>query len=335
MMYSARRLKKNEDLQPFKLDIEQGDLRLSIVLLGDRGIGKSSFVERVCENTFNLSTTSSRSPTVAPSFIEPLTFRNLRMEYQSPTMTNDLKKQIRLRIYDTIKVEDISYREFLNRCRLRIVEGCLLCFDVTNRASFVHCQEWMKEILITLEMIHKTEKKYNNTDAKKQETEEEDGDEVKRTEEYVGKQQQQKQQAIEEVIDTGITTTQDQSLDTLVPSIPMMLLGLKADNISHTATASTAHESTLQTTTATLSSDRVSMDEAQAFAAQYGLKYMECSSKDNIGVEEVIFTLTNNIVHSSPDYKQTLTKVFTEEELQRQKIDYEKKKRGHTVCRIW
>lgn len=281
--FTARRLKKNENLQPFKLDIEQGDLHLSVVILGDRGVGKSCFIERTCQNTFETS------PRVELCVTQPITFSRVRMEYQSPMITNNLMKQIRLTIFDTMKHEETDFQEFFQRWGiLRHTEGYVLCFDVNNRDSFLHCEEWMKQIIISQLKSQKV------AESKKKE-----GATIK-----------------ESAQTNGETLDNNDDAQSTTLCCPMILLGLKVDKVNDSNT-------------------RVSFDEATAFATIHGLKYMECSSKDNIGVEEAIFTFINDIVHSSPHYKKTLTRVFTEAELQRQESEYRKNKLGHSVCRIW
>jgi hypothetical protein len=48
----------------------------------------------------------------------------------------------------------------------------------------------------------------------------------------------------------------------------------------------------------------VSFEEAQAFCATLSIKYGECSSKDNIGIEDTLFEIINDVIHSAPEYHQ-------------------------------
>jgi GTPase SAR1 family protein len=217
-----------------------------------------------------------------------MTFRVVRIEYQSPEMTNNAKKIIRTRIFSYH--EDLSSllssQDHLLGRRLRTMEGIFLCFDVCNRESFEHLQQWLK--MLKHSTLSSEEKK-------------------------------------SEIINEDTLAKQEQPLG--VPKVPIIIFGLKADlrNSKEVNPVNSSQENKRQ----------VSFEETQAFCAALGIKYRECSSKDNIGIDDTLFEMVHDVIHSAPEYHQELTKVLTEEERQRQQIEFERNSRGHTVCRIW
>mmetsp|Transcript_45 Transcript_45/g.50 ORF Transcript_45/g.50 Transcript_45/m.50 type:complete len:214 (-) Transcript_45:283-924(-) len=101
------------------------DYLFKIVLIGDSAVGKSNLLSRFTKNEFNLETRSTIG----------VEFANRTIEVEN--------KRIKAQIWDTAGQE--RYRAITN-AYYRGALGALLVFDITNRDTFNHCQDWLKEL---------------------------------------------------------------------------------------------------------------------------------------------------------------------------------------------
>ncbi|KAL4787149.1 P-loop containing nucleoside triphosphate hydrolase protein [Aspergillus varians] len=103
-------------------------LEAKIVVLGAQGVGKTSLVQRYVKNAFNASTTAS---TVGASFVTKRV-----LDSTSDTL-------VRLQIWDTAGQE--RFRS-ISRLYYRGANACLLCYDITDEASFQEMTGWLVEL---------------------------------------------------------------------------------------------------------------------------------------------------------------------------------------------
>lgn len=109
-------------------DINLDDICFKIVLVGDSGVGKSAVTFRFCDNVFF----AEGAPTLG------VDFKYSRIE------TSEAKpRTARLQIWDTAGQEAFLT---LTTGFYRSAAGVVLCFDITNRMSFLHLDLWMQRI---------------------------------------------------------------------------------------------------------------------------------------------------------------------------------------------
>jgi small GTP-binding protein len=104
---------------------EQQDHFFKVLLLGDMGVGKSSLLMRLTDNTFSETHTS----TVGVDFRS----KNLKVDSQN----------VNLQIWDTAGQE--RYRS-ITTAYYRGAHGVLLIFDITLRSSFQNLQKWLSDV---------------------------------------------------------------------------------------------------------------------------------------------------------------------------------------------
>ena len=110
---------------------------ISLILLGDSGVGKSNFMSRYSKNSFNL-----------------VHMATIGMEQTIKTLKINGKNFYHLTLWDTSGQE--RFRS-LPRKYYRNADGILLLFDIGNKDSFENIKSWMKDITDNL-----GEKKENN-----------------------------------------------------------------------------------------------------------------------------------------------------------------------------
>ncbi|KAL1962458.1 hypothetical protein VTN77DRAFT_9659 [Rasamsonia byssochlamydoides] len=103
-------------------------LEAKIVVLGAQGVGKTSLVNRFVKNSFDPATTTS---TVGASFVTKRV-----LDSTSDTI-------VRLQIWDTAGQE--RFRS-ISRLYYRGANACLLCYDITDEASFREMTGWLQEL---------------------------------------------------------------------------------------------------------------------------------------------------------------------------------------------
>lgn len=103
-------------------------LEAKIVVLGAQGVGKTSLVVRYCQGAFNPAQTVS---TVGASF---LTKR---------VIDSDTDTVVRLQIWDTAGQE--RFRS-ISRLYYRNANACILCYSITDAASFKEMGTWLEEL---------------------------------------------------------------------------------------------------------------------------------------------------------------------------------------------
>ena len=103
------------------------DLSFKMIVIGDAGVGKSCLTNRASKNKY----TSDYSPTVGFEF---LTFT-----------TNIDNKIIKLQIWDTCGQE--VYRSLITNF-YRNASLAMLVYAINSRESFLHINQWLKEVRI-------------------------------------------------------------------------------------------------------------------------------------------------------------------------------------------
>ncbi|KAL4804075.1 P-loop containing nucleoside triphosphate hydrolase protein [Aspergillus unguis] len=106
-------------------------LEAKIVVLGAQGVGKTSLVQRYVRNAFAPAPAS----TVGASFVTKRV-----LDSTSDTL-------VRLQIWDTAGQE--RFRS-ISRLYYRGANACLLCYDITDEASFVEMTGWLNELRANL-----------------------------------------------------------------------------------------------------------------------------------------------------------------------------------------
>ncbi|KAM9241608.1 ras-related protein Rab-42 [Dugong dugon] len=107
-----------------------------IALLGDAAVGKTSLLRRYVEGTPGArepEPESEAAPTVG-------------VEFYSRALQLRAGPRIKLQLWDTAGHERFRC---ITRSFYRNVVGVLLVFDMTNRKSFEHIQDWHQEVMAT------------------------------------------------------------------------------------------------------------------------------------------------------------------------------------------
>eukprot|EP00826_Nyctotherus_ovalis_P046423 TRINITY_DN5244_c0_g1_i1.p1 TRINITY_DN5244_c0_g1~~TRINITY_DN5244_c0_g1_i1.p1 ORF type:complete len:207 (-),score=61.08 TRINITY_DN5244_c0_g1_i1:159-779(-) len=101
------------------------DFLFKLVLIGDASVGKSCILVRFADDTF----TENYITTIGVDF----RFRTLRID----------KKSVKLQIWDTAGQE--RYKT-ITSAYYRGADGIIVVFDLTDKESFDHVEEWLKEV---------------------------------------------------------------------------------------------------------------------------------------------------------------------------------------------
>jgi len=100
---------------------------LKFIITGDAGVGKSSLLVRLTDQRF----LANPDPTLGVEFGSKL------------IKIPEEEKIVKLQCWDTAGTE--SFRS-ITRSYYRGAAGCLLVYDVTSRASFIHAQSWLDDV---------------------------------------------------------------------------------------------------------------------------------------------------------------------------------------------
>ena len=123
-------IKGNENLNqlniPTNISKSQKEIKkLKIILLGEKGVGKSSLIKRYVMNTFKLSDNSDD------------------LEIKKKILDIDDNTSAELSIYDTTNEEKLGK---ITKNYYRDSHGAIVVFDLTNKVSFNKVKYWLKEI---------------------------------------------------------------------------------------------------------------------------------------------------------------------------------------------
>ncbi|XP_054152781.1 ras-related protein Rab-3-like [Oppia nitens] len=106
------------------------DLSLKLLVIGNSSVGKSAFIYRYTDYTFNICTTI---PTVGV---------DLRVKTIDRQLVDDgLNRRLRLEIWDMAGQD--SFRTLISSY-FRKANGCLLMYDVSDRQSFQCIEQWLE-----------------------------------------------------------------------------------------------------------------------------------------------------------------------------------------------
>lgn len=100
---------------------------LKTIILGDSGVGKTTMLYKYYTGVFN----NERDSTVGVNFVS---------KYLEETTYDDF---IKLQIWDTAGQE--RFRSII-RSYYHSVCGCIITYDITNKASFDNCIFWIEEV---------------------------------------------------------------------------------------------------------------------------------------------------------------------------------------------
>jgi len=107
---------------------ETPDYLLKIVIVGDSGVGKSNFMSRFTNDTFD----EISKTTIGVAFAT----KNISIEMEK-------KKLVKLQVWDTAGQE--RYRA-LSSAYYRGAQGALVVYDITSRESLDSIPKWLEEI---------------------------------------------------------------------------------------------------------------------------------------------------------------------------------------------
>ncbi|XP_074153726.1 ras-related protein Rab-42 [Sminthopsis crassicaudata] len=103
-------------------------LQFRVLLLGDADVGKSSLLRRYVEGD---------------SWADPPPSSTVGVEFYSSMLELASGSRVKLQLWDT--AGDERFRS-ITRSFYRNMVGVLLVFDVTNRKSFDHIEDWYQEV---------------------------------------------------------------------------------------------------------------------------------------------------------------------------------------------
>lgn len=108
----------------------------NIVIIGDYYVGKTSIVQRIINDTFDLVSYS----TIGTSY------------FSKEVYINNINKIIKFSLWDTAGQE--RFRSFVS-FYIQKAHIIYLCYDITNKQSFINLNKWLKTIndLIKVQFI--------------------------------------------------------------------------------------------------------------------------------------------------------------------------------------
>ena len=98
---------------------------MKLIVIGDSGTGKSSLLHRFVEDAFS----EEQTQTIGVEF--------------GAKVVQLLGKRVKLQIWDTAGQE--RYKS-VTRSYYRGAVGCLIVYDITNRASYEHVPQWLADV---------------------------------------------------------------------------------------------------------------------------------------------------------------------------------------------
>lgn len=104
------------------------DVCFKLVVIGDSGVGKSAITFRFCDDVFH----EDAVPTLGVDF-----------KYSRVETAETPSRLARLQVWDTAGQDTFLS---LTTSFYRSAAGVLLCFDLTNRLSFLHLPKWLERI---------------------------------------------------------------------------------------------------------------------------------------------------------------------------------------------
>ena len=97
---------------------------LKVIVIGDTCVGKTNFIFRFVENRFSVNYVST-----------------VGFDYRSKIITlPKSKKKVKLQIWDTAGQERYNA---VNKNLFQKVQGVIIMYDITNRASFENINKWL------------------------------------------------------------------------------------------------------------------------------------------------------------------------------------------------
>ena len=110
-------------IKKMKLDSDF-EFPLKVIVIGDTCVGKTNFIFRFVENRFSLNYVST-----------------VGFDYRSKIITlPKSKKKVKLQIWDTAGQERYNA---VNKNLFQKVQGVIIMYDITNRASFENINKWL------------------------------------------------------------------------------------------------------------------------------------------------------------------------------------------------
>ena len=97
---------------------------VKIIIIGDSGVGKTNFMFRFADNTFN-----------------SLHVSTVGLDYKSKIIIlPSSKKKVKIQIWDTVGQERYMA---LNKSSFQKVQGIIIMYDLTDRKSFENIDKWL------------------------------------------------------------------------------------------------------------------------------------------------------------------------------------------------
>ncbi|CAG0891253.1 unnamed protein product [Cyprideis torosa] len=105
-------------------DLEDLEIAIKVVIVGNGAVGKSSMIQRYCKGTF----TKDYKKTIGVDFLE----REINYD----------DEEIRLMLWDTAGQEEF---DAITKAYYRGAQACVIAFSTTDRASFLAVKRWKKK----------------------------------------------------------------------------------------------------------------------------------------------------------------------------------------------
>ena len=109
------------------MDVEDVEVTLKLIVVGDGQVGKTSLITRFCKNTFS----DQYKRTLGVDFLEKTKYLPM------------LKTEVTFHLWDTAGQEEYHA---ITRRYYRGAQAAVLAFSMADRASFEHLQGWMTMI---------------------------------------------------------------------------------------------------------------------------------------------------------------------------------------------